>query len=688
MDKLPRYELMITLNSHLSVGSGDSIAGVIDQEITHEHGIPVIPAKRLKGALRGVAKELIDWGITTEKEVNQLFGQIGQKQMAGFKMYDATLYQLPKDYFGEDSFTIEDYNRFSQQVRKYSERELMQLFTTLYTKTATLDGMAETGSLRTIRVINKGLVFKSILELEDKEDMVLLENCVKGLRHLGLLRTRGLGEVTCQLKKVATNKEHPPQVIEGKKAFRITLQQPTLLAGEKGLYYSCTNYIPGSALLGVFASLYIKKKRLGENAHLDEDFERIFLRNSVHFGYAYPEVANKKFIPCPAHIQHVKNGDRALYETLNTEGEILRKIGLFVHKERIHLKLHEPKQEFRMHHSRPKDRQYGRAINDTQTDTEPLGDKGQFYYYTALQKDQQFVGEFQGDVEDVELLLKLLNETNRNIQLGRSRTAEYGAAKVEILDQLPSSGFERADSIDQTVAIYLATPLTMQNCEGRYVADANLLIKHFEFALGVKLEVKKMYLQQTTLSGYNAKWGLPKQERMALDAGTVLIVSSSKEVDWTKLTKRKWGGEIGQGCGEIEVLKMPKEQESLECLPVETEIETVGEGEENLIEMIQLEINRAGERRHIRVKAWELAEEKINSFAEYSNSKVYQLEAYLLHKSKPNLSEEYIKKAKTLRTKVKEKLGDTFQEDGELLEYFIKLFFHMIKLEVRKNAQK
>lgn len=89
-----------------------------------------------------------------------------------------------------------------------------------------------------------------------------------------------------------------------------------------------------------------------------------------------------------------------------------------------------------------------------------------------------------------------------------------------------------------------------------------------------------MYLQQTTLSGYNAKWGLPKQERMALDAGTVLIVSSSKEVDWTKLTKRKWGGEIGQGCGEIEVLKMPKEQESLECLPVETEIETVGEGEE------------------------------------------------------------------------------------------------------------
>ena len=176
---MPRYELVITLNSNLSVSSGDAITGVVDLEITHEYGLPIIPAKRLKGALRGVAKELVDWGVVEETDVQQLFGEVGQEKMAGFKMYDATLYQLPNGCFKSDLFTINDYDHFSQQIRKYPERELLQLFTMLYTKTATSNDIAETGSLRTIRVINHGLVFKSIIELANDRHVELLEFCYK-----------------------------------------------------------------------------------------------------------------------------------------------------------------------------------------------------------------------------------------------------------------------------------------------------------------------------------------------------------------------------------------------------------------------------------------------------------------------------------------------------------------------------
>lgn len=681
---------MISLNSPLSVGSGDGIAGVVDQEITHEHGIPIIPAKRLKGALRGVAKEFVDWNFAKQEDVDSLFGQAGQAEMSGFKLFDANLYQLPKNYFGNESHEIKDYNTFIGAVQEHSERELLKLFTMLYTKTAVSGGTAETGSLRTIRVINKGLVFKSVVELENEADFKLLQNCVKGLRRLGMGRARGLGEITCQLNQVIEQEPREIQEVAGKKAFKITLQQPTLLAGEKGLYYSCINYIPGSALLGVFAGLYIKKYQLKNQAHLDEDFARIFLREGVKFGYAYPEVNQNRYLPCPAHIQRVKNKNQAQYEGMRDEENPLRKISALAYKEGKNLLLHEPQQEFRMHHARPEDRQFGRAINDTKTVQNISGEKGQFYYYTALQKGQQFVGELQGNQEDIELLLSLLNEKNGEIQLGRSRTAEYGAAKVEIVDELPKISFEPANEFDKTVAIYLATPLTVQNAKGRYVADVDLLVEQFEYALGASLTVEKLYLQQTILTGYNAKWRLPKPEREAFNAGTVLIVSTEEKVDWSLLTDKRWGEETSQGCGEIYVLKQPTAEEFEIC---SVEKVMAGSNPTSLKELytyIDDEIAKAQEKRRIQVVAEKLAEAKKSDFDAYSNSKLYKLEQCALEKKDLKLPEEnkveLEKEAKELRRTAKQELKDNMKEDKELINHFIKSYFHMIKLEVRKNV--
>mgnify|MGYP006980029251 CR=1 FL=1 len=692
MDKLPRYELVITLNSNLSVSSGDAITGVVDLEITHEYGLPIIPAKRLKGALRGVAKELVDWGVVEETDVQQLFGEVGQEKMAGFKMYDATLYQLPNGCFKSDLFTINDYDHFSQQIRKYPERELLQLFTMLYTKTATSNDIAETGSLRTIRVINHGLVFKSIIELANDRHVELLEFCVKGLRHLGLARTRGLGEVSCQINKVEDYKQTEMQEVDGRQAFRITLQQPTLLAGNNGLYYSCANYVPGSALLGAFASLYIQKKNLGAKAHLDEDFARIFLRGGVTFGYAYPEIDRKKFIPCPLHIQREKNRDYAYYESTSID-KTLRKIGPFVHMENEQLYLHEPKQEFRMHHARPADRRYGRAINDTPGKIDISRERGQFYFYRALSKNQSFVAELKGSQEDVAQLFHLLKSVNDTIQLGRSRTAEYGAAKIEILDELPKSGFEQASIADNQVAIYFATPLTLQNQHGRYVADPNLLIAEFEQELGVSLTIEKMYLQHTTLSGYHAKWRLPKQEREALNAGTVLIVScevSEEKVDWARLAHKRWGMEAGQGCGEIAVLKIPDGQ--IKCNDVAGFYRGVS-SEENadldraLLEFISHQLAKSKEIRRIQVVAKKIAKNEMKKFEGYSNSHIYKLKQCTLKESgEVEESEETKEFAKNIRNKAKNELTVTFKEDEELIECFIKSYFYMIQLEVRKGV--
>ncbi|MFU0791765.1 MAG: RAMP superfamily protein [Virgibacillus proomii] len=699
---MPKYKLTITLQSDLSPGSGDSIAGVVDHDITHEHGIPTIPAKRIKGALRGVAKEFVDWGFASQCEVDQLFGKPGAQYSSRFKIYDAKLASIPAGYFdNKDVVKVDDYDTFIAQIKKHDTAKVLSLFTMLYTKTATEHGQAETGSLRTIRVINRDLVFKSIIELETNAQAALLNDCVKGLRHLGYGRTRGLGEVECKLEEdrssvetgiklnvAIKNSDQEDQFV--KQVLRITLQQPTLLAGSKGLYYSCTDFVPGSALLGVFASLYIKKHNLEDDAHKNSDFARLFLRGDVSFGYAYPEVVGKVFMPCPAHIQRIKNENRAMLEEKKTDPTIvLRKINSLAYMEEStnELLLHVPAKEFRMHHSRPEDRRIGRAVNDTKGAEIVEGEKGQFYYYIALCKGQSFISELKGKQKDIQMLVSLLKEVDHTIHLGRSRTAEYGAAKVEMVDKTPNVGVIKAQKGDQKVAIYLVTPLTLQNEVGRYVVDAELLIAQLERELGAPLKVEKMYLKETVLTGYNAKWRLPKQEKLALDAGTVLIVSTqAKDVDWSLVEEQQWGTETGQGCGEISVLRYTQINKQFTCKSMNklkkddihvTQLQSV-----NQYIIDQLQANETAKK--TQAKAIQAAQKFIKkhpAIKSIGQTKLFQLKKYFLDKD-PELDKE------KLFSKLPNQLGEILEkhlrDKGNIYQQY---FFHTIKLELRKDAR-
>lgn len=691
-----KYKLTITLDSDVSPGSGDSIAGVVDHDITHEYGIPIIPAKRLKGALRGVAKEFVDWGFTSQCEVNKLFGEPGKQYRSGFKIYDAKLASIPAGYFeNEEDKEIKDYNTFLAQIKQLdTAAKVLPLFTMLYTKTATENGQAQTGSLRTIRAINRGLVFKSIIELENEEQQKLLYDCVKGLRHLGYGRTRGLGEVTCNLTMIQgepeikcnfmkkENSSHQEEQFVNQ-AIRITLQQPTLLAGSKGLYYSCTDFVPGSALLGVFANLYIKKHNLGKDAHKNPEFERLFLRGGVSFGYAYPEVDEKVFMPCPAHIQRVKNENRAMLRVKKDSTAVLRKINslAYMQENTNELLLHEPAKEFRMHHARPDNRHIGRAVNDTKGAEKLEGKRGQFYYYTALQKGQRFIGKLKGKQKDVQLLVSLLKGVNDTIHLGRSRTAEYGAAKVDVVNKEPHmGGFLKAKKGDNKVAIYLATPLTLQNEIGRYVADVELLIAQFEREIGAALNIEKMYIKETVLTGYNAKWRLPKQEKQALDAGTVLIVSTeNKEVDWSLIEKQQWGTEIGEGFGEIQVLQYEDTPNELGCISMSKKLQgkqsTKIDHPLDCVRYIERAIEKRNKDTLYNKEAIHLAKEMLDELKQYSKSKIYQLEQYV------RCEENNFALPKSFPDPLKD-IGDKKLKNQT--KVFIDAFFHTIKLEVRK----
>ncbi|WP_107841101.1 RAMP superfamily CRISPR-associated protein [Metasolibacillus meyeri] len=688
-----QYELFITLTSDLSPGSGDSVAGLIDHEITHEQGFPVIPAKRLKGALRHMAKELVDWGYTENDKVDILFGKIGEGGSGGFKIYDATLYQIPEWYFKEKVEPIENMDALKQGLHDKNSGEILALWTMVHTKTA-IDhnsGQAKTGSLRSMRVINRGLTFKSSITLDNEGDYEFLEACVKALRHLGYGRTRGLGEVTCTLspvnitdKEVGVENSPSSTTTEMEQPFRITLQQPVLLAGNEGLYDSCANFISGSTLLGVFASLYIQARKLENEAHRDEEFARLFLRGGISFGYAYPEINGQVFTPCPLHIQREKHGSAAYREGFS-DPPLVRKINQLAFIDGEKLLLHEPKKEMRMHHARPDDRRIGRALNDAK-EAEGKGvdgNKGQFYYYTALSRGQSFVGTLRGNASDIALLMALLAKRGNKIQLGRSRTAEYGEATLLPLCKLSKE--DKAVKNDKKVAIYCETPLALQDKTGRYVADPQLFISQIESTLGVAITIEKTFLKQTILKGYNAKWRLPKQEKVAFDAGTVLLVSAEKDVDWQTVEKTLWGSDTAHGCGKVRVLSdkhLPQKftVENKHWQPVQD----VAQSDEKLLSLIQKELctrqQKELDKKEARGAAKEFAKDP--AIKAIGQTKIYQLAEHFLKKAQ--YEEERFTKKENVKS-IYEKLNIELPEKSE---DFLKAFFHTLKLEVRADDNK
>ena len=68
------YKIMITLKSDLCASSGDGFAAAIDTDIcTDRCGLPVIPARRIKGCLRDAA-DLIG---TQRDVIDGIFGVSG-----------------------------------------------------------------------------------------------------------------------------------------------------------------------------------------------------------------------------------------------------------------------------------------------------------------------------------------------------------------------------------------------------------------------------------------------------------------------------------------------------------------------------------------------------------------------------------------------------------------------------------
>ncbi len=204
------FTIKITLESDALIGSGEGFGAIIDTDIVFDKvGIPYIPAKRVKGCLRDSAREVcamfesarIDSFINLRKEekkedgykiVNDVFGRTGQEK--------------PSPIFFS-RLTIEDYdankNWLEYLLKKYKEllsaQKVLSAFTEVRQQTAIKDGVAKEHSLRTVRVVKKGVKFKGEIQVDDDNAAELLSLACLNLKNIGTKRNRGFGEVLCEL---------------------------------------------------------------------------------------------------------------------------------------------------------------------------------------------------------------------------------------------------------------------------------------------------------------------------------------------------------------------------------------------------------------------------------------------------------------------------------------------------------
>ena len=150
-------KIRIELQSDTCFASGELYNSSIDTDICYdEYGLPFIPAKRIKGCLRESALELMDFELPDFQDlqvgVEDIFGKAG-KQEAVFSLQNARL-----DRYAE---YMEELTACTRKEYKI-QQAVLNNFTYIRQQTSIDEttGTAEETTLRSMRVMNKGLVFE------------------------------------------------------------------------------------------------------------------------------------------------------------------------------------------------------------------------------------------------------------------------------------------------------------------------------------------------------------------------------------------------------------------------------------------------------------------------------------------------------------------------------------------------
>ena len=525
-------KLIITLYSDLCAASGTGFSSMIDADVDYDsYGLPLIPARRLKGCLRDAAVYI---GIP-DNVINHIFGVSGSGKSGVLRIGNAEL----KDRDG----MVQEILKLGNNAPHPSE--IIDLFTHVRARTAIGEnGTAKKESLRFVRVVNQNkpdsdteaMQFIAECSCPDHDEEMI--RICKALRNIGTERTRGLGAVRCEYVKDKASAEKQSKIKPRKESEQAEMRLHILLRAPMMISSSSEDksiqYIPGSAVLGAFASMYLKKYKL------DEVFESLFLQGRVQYPNLYLSDKNgKELIPTPFFVRKLKSSDADVDGSLVMAWEDSKGA--------------EPKPI--------RNSMIGRDL-DEKSNTEVLtktvyhhsrGKDGTLYTQSCMQENQYLSGVITGERNLLEILKSLLS--GGRISIGKSKTAQYSECILvsEPLVQTVNKETETFKNGDKLILSF----------ESDYVLprtgmSADELMKEILPGVSCELMPEWSTLDYGIIHGYNTKRNMRNLPEFAVLKGSCIAVKLTvPESVSIEKTIRK-GKKQAEGFGVIRVL--PKDR--------------------------------------------------------------------------------------------------------------------------------
>ena len=202
---MAEIDVRIKVETPLHLGSGQADVN-LDAEIVHDDlGFPYFPAKRFKGLLYESAVEIFEMfelaGMNTENLVmpNNLFHRFSDDggNVSEMKIIVPNFYICPIDEYQK---LREDWSYLQSEYKEiFRPSDVLKNFTSIRYQTKLENGVAATGSLHNLNVLNAGLKFfgKIILLNADFRVINLFALALKNLSSVGTKRNRGFGRIIC-----------------------------------------------------------------------------------------------------------------------------------------------------------------------------------------------------------------------------------------------------------------------------------------------------------------------------------------------------------------------------------------------------------------------------------------------------------------------------------------------------------
>lgn len=541
-------KLTIKLKSDLCAGSGKSLGSLIDTDICYdEYGLAYIPSKRIKGLLREAFIEYINWAGKDEKLqqiYDELMGKEGSSFVANLKIDNA--------YIDNIDNVKKDIENVEERYKKYLGKQRV-INTNTYTRYQTAvdieTGVAKDNSLRSTRVLNAGTTFVANVECKNEEEAEILEKCFKLITHMGTNRTRGYGEIVCNLDDA---KEVESSIVNYNFNDTTLYKIDLLLKADSNIMTSKQNseisedYISGSNIMGAIANKYIEDKNIKDFSNITKEYEDLFLNGNVKYSNAYiaENEGNIEYFPAPLSFTKVKNTKdkyhNKMFDVNEQNIQLSNLSNKYVTLDGSNY-IKDVKLSEHYHHQRAKDLSIGHVS------TEENG--GTFYQFTSIDMGQYFKTYIEANGENARKILKYLKE-NDVLRVGKSRTAEYGKMIIKNID---INEIEEESKTYKNFAVILTSALILFDEEKVKIAnDKETLIKELKKLFNCKdLKVTKSFIGYSDESGYNAIWNLPKEQVSSYEKGTTICFTAPNMIN----LKNEYclGLRTNEGYGKIKI---------------------------------------------------------------------------------------------------------------------------------------